>query len=242
MKKILFGLAAMSTLAFSAIDLGSAANETNVWETGTNGKILVNGRVTSKVPIVKYVAYASADGQYTPDGNELTLPDFIISTKSNEGGFDGAVQKIYVKRVATGDTGVEELASGDDVSFKIDFNSLGYTSLTSIWLAAGQYVDDGADDEISPFCLIPKTEMESILTNVSGVGINAFAFITQGSNFYKPTKILMIGSPENGVFEFKDTTYSFRTPQTSESYINQIETAFAAGKVFTGVPVLVKVD
>ena len=99
MKKILFGLAAMSTLAFSAINLTTPTNETNTWMTGELGAISVTGTVTSSVPQVQYVVYASTDGNYDANGDVLRLADFVIDANELENKFTADNPKVYVKKV-----------------------------------------------------------------------------------------------------------------------------------------------
>ncbi len=105
MKKILFGLAAMSTLAFSAgpVLTDSPVTGTNVFQPGINqtGKITVNGSFTTTVPVVKYVVYASTSDTYdgTSESTTLELPAFILSDNALSNEFEsGDIPKIYVKK------------------------------------------------------------------------------------------------------------------------------------------------
>ncbi len=242
MKKILFGLAAMSTLAFSAIDLNTAADSTNVWETGNQGKIVVRGTLTSQIPVVRYVVYASEDGTYADTGDILTLPEFVLTTAASQGGFTDVVKKIYVKRVNDTKDGVKDLINEDVVSFKIDFAGRGYSKLTSDWIKKGENILSEAIPDFPASVLISKTELENIVES-EGFSVNAYGDIQVSSTSYRPTKNLSISSTENSVLEFLTVNNSSvsRSPMSSTNAA-KVETLFAGGRATTDLEVLVKVN
>lgn len=130
MKKILFGLVAMSMMTYAAAPTltNPATENTNVFQTGQSGQIAVKGNLSSNVPQIKYVVYASLDGTYDATSGEVwELPTwtteafegYIAPSYSTELGFGGQpVPKLYVKRVNGADNGTIELTS-ETVSYKL---------------------------------------------------------------------------------------------------------------------------
>ena len=242
MKKILLGLAAMSTLAFSAIDLNTAADGTNVWETGNQGKIVVRGTLTSQIPVVRYVVYASEDGTYSATDDVLTLPEFVLATKASQGGFSDVVKKVYVKRVNAGRDNVENLIPEDVVSFKIDFARRGYSQLSSDWFTKGGGIRVGSAVDFPAVVLISKTELEAIVAS-EGFIVNTYGDIASGDTNYRPTRNLSINSTENGVLEFSTVNNSSVSINPMDSTnVAKVETLFAGGRTTTDLEILVKVN
>ena len=123
MKKVLLGLLALSAVSMAAApNLGADATaETNIFQSGQEGGISVTGTViTSDIPVVKYVVYAS-DDEGTTKEDTLMLSDFLLSQNADVVGYTTLNPKVYVKRV-TGETGKEayvDLKKEDVVKFAL---------------------------------------------------------------------------------------------------------------------------
>ena len=108
MKRILLGLVAMSAISFAAAPDVSVdpADGTNVFSQIQTGHIPVKGKVTSNVPIVKYVVFASTGDGSTLTGaeSELQLSDFVISSNLSLAGFVDTNPTVYVRKVIASNT------------------------------------------------------------------------------------------------------------------------------------------
>ena len=201
MKKILFGLAAMSTLAFSAINLGNPTNETNTWMTGEVGAITVTGTITSAVPQVQYVVFASTTGTYDGTGETLDLADFVISRKAVENVFSAENPKVYVKRVNGDQNGTEELLDTDVVKFKMEI-----PSPRKFYNSDYFGVNSGVTYEV--FALFSDAELENIKTEFTKLApsytINIHkdaGMFYNGEYFYRNPNGIRFESKENGVLQ-----------------------------------------
>lgn len=213
MKKVLLGLLALSAIS-------------------------ITGKITSDVPVVKYVVYASPDG--TADKSDtLALNDFILSQTASKAGFGKTNPKIYVKRV-TGASGAEayiNLESGDDVKFKIQGDAF-YTALNSkAWIGNGQSAI------LSPTALLSKSTLEEIITATKiGFTVNEHGDIMKDVKKYRPMKVVNLQSQANGEFELTSPDATYFGDQITVAEITAIETAFTGGKAISNAKILVKVD
>ena len=240
MKKILFGLAAMSTLAFSAINLKSPTNETNTWMTGEIGAITVNGTITSAVPQVQYVVYASNDDGVTRE-DTLVLSDFIITQNEATCGFSAANPKIYVKRVAAGNAGVEELQGTDTVSFQIKTDSQYTGAAFTSWHKEGQSI------ELFPTSLVPRATLDAIIDSgllYEMVVSEKLGILQnpQGDTFYIQPKNIFVSQNSKGVIEFTSQARTLLPDGKVTSMVNDIQKAFIGGVTLDNVRILVKLD
>lgn len=130
MKKLLFGIISISTLAFAAQPTltDDPTENTNVFQTGQFGQIAVKGNLSSDVPKLKYVVYSSVDGTYDGTTGEIwQLPEFTtFATTSSPGdnaiGFCGQVApKLYVKKVNSANDNVIDLTT-EKVAFKLQLD------------------------------------------------------------------------------------------------------------------------
>lgn len=123
MKKVLFGLLALSAVSMAATITGSetATQGTNVWNTTqTHGEIQIKGTITSDVPVVKYVVFAGDSKE-----SELILPDLLINKNSNGlpvGRFVSTPSNVYVKKVDSTGT-LQDLDPTEIVSMKTNIDS-----------------------------------------------------------------------------------------------------------------------
>ena len=102
MKKVLLGLLALSAVTMakpSDLTQAPAAGGT-VFEATQEGAIGMTGSLTSTIPTVKYVIYASKDNGTTKE-DVLQLTDFILTQDVKKVGFVGINPKVYVKRVVS---------------------------------------------------------------------------------------------------------------------------------------------
>ncbi len=164
MKKILFGLAAMSAISFAeAPDLSApAADGTNLFLESQTGAIPVKGKIMTDVPEVKYVIFASTgDGSSIAEAETtLQLSDFVLSQESTKGGFAATNPTVYVKQVGAGNT-LEAPAAEVGFRVKIDSAWVAVTSETIF----GEFLSSG-NFTIQPGLLMNREKMESILEKI----------------------------------------------------------------------------
>ena len=245
MKKILFGLAAMSTLAFSAIDLGNPTDGTNTWMTGEAGAIAVTGTITSAVPQVQYVVFASTTGTYDGTGETLDLADFVISRKAVENVFSAENPKVYVKRVNGDQNGTEELLDTDVVKFKVDVEKTRTAYSTAYFGVNGgvtyealALLDDATADEL----------LNSIKDAMSGAYNLSFdkatgQFKGNLTYAYRVPNGIKFASSTNGVLEVTASKSSYASGDASEGQAPYIEAALSGGKpVSSTLRILVTVN
>ncbi len=248
MKKILFGLAAMSTLAFSAINLKSPTNETNTWMTGEIGAITVNGTITSAVPQVQYVVYASTTGDYDANGEALQLADFVISQKEVENVFSAENPKVYVKKVNGTQDGVENLLDTDVVKFKIEVEANRATRYST------DYFGKGGSLSFEATALLSDATLDEVATSVSSSLGNTTIIVekTYGMFYYRSgstnyyyyvTNGIKFESTENGVLQVVSAKAPYATgSKMGASQISAMENAFSSGKQLSNVRILVTVN
>ena len=247
MKKILFGLAAMSTLAFSAINLGSPADKTNTWMTGDTGAIAVTGTITSAIPQVQYVIYASTDGNYNADGDTLKLSDFVVSSNALENKFIEENPKVYVKKVNGDKNGAEDLSDSDVVKFKVEleptrtsYNSSYFGLNGGVTYEATALLTDVVLQDIVNKCV----EMDASSGATYGFEAGRGVLTNSGKTyFYSIKNGIRFESKEQGVLQ----VIASQAPCANESskleaQIKTIETVLSSGKQITNVKILATVN
>ncbi len=239
MKKVLLGLLATSVVTIAKpSDLAQipAAGGT-VFEATQEGAIGISGSLTSTLPPVKYVVYASGDNRTTKE-DVLALPDFILSQDENKAGFVGVVPKVYVERIA-GRIGAETYAKLDPTEIvKYGILIPDYSSLVSLGQPSqGTYM-------ISSTALISKKVLEEMIT--SNNALTGYTIKNDGrlrhanGTTFESSKIIKLSSPENGVIEIQAIKNSNNSHQP---YPTELETAFLNGKqISSSIKVTVKVN
>ena len=241
MKKVLLGLLALSAVSMAvAPNLGDAATAgTNVFQTGQEGAISITGKITSEVPVVKYVVYASTDGTANKE-DTLALKDFVLSQDASKAGFQGTNPKVYVKRVGgtAGAETYEDLIAGDDVKFKVTNPDLPNHPGFNVWAAAGGTLSFGATQ------MLAKTTLQSIVDTIPGTTIDAHGNIQKDTKIYLAPKLISFVMNTNGIIETVDPADSnFGGPESmNPTDIATVEVAFAGGKAISNAKILVKVD
>ncbi|MGL5723491.1 hypothetical protein [Cetobacterium sp.] len=243
MKKVLLGLLALSAVSMAAApNLGDDPTAgTNVFQNLQEGAISITGTLTSKVPVVKYVVFASEDNGVTKE-DTLMLKDFILATDSTSG-FISANPKVYVKRVvgAAGAEDYAELEIGDDVSFKYEADSFYSDVNNKGWIAAG-----GEVKSIHALSLLSKDTLQDAinLTGVPGVVVTTTGTIatTNAAAMYKVGMQLHFRSPVSGELEVAHMTSTSTVPAFTAPTMTKFDNAFAGGKAITNAKILVKVD
>lgn len=240
MKKVLLGLLATSAVTMSApTDLTQVpgAGKT-VFEGTQEGAITITGKVTSTVPPVKYVVYASENNGATKE-DVLALKDFIISTKNTTAGFIAPNPKVYVKKVVSNGVAMDvaNLDSTDKVLFKVKFpdfpvfdNTLG--------------IAQGVKLNYSPMAFVPKSVSEDIINSnaiLRGVSLDEGGWLYDGNNYIQINAIELT-QKEQGVLEILNTDYTGTMVPSEEK-----GKAFVAGfsdkkQIATGAKILVKVN
>ena len=243
MKKVLLGLLALSAVSMAvAPNLGDAATAgTNVFQTGQEGAISITGKITSTIPVVKYVVYASDDNGTTKE-DTLILKDFIVSQDDSTAGFTGTNPKMYVKRVGgtTGAETYEALEAGDDVKFKLEVDSF-YTGVVPVWTGTGGKI------MIEPTGLLSKATLEEIIAAsgnstlmVSSAG--SIADSTEAKH-YRGKQLIQFDVIANGEIETKNLAQFAPASSTLDSAdLAAVERGFAGGKAISNAKILVKVD
>ncbi len=238
MKKVLLGLLALSAVSMAAApNYGSAATpNTNVFQTGQNGEISLAGKLTSEVPVVKYVVFGSVDGTTAED--TLMLKDFILTQDSNSGGFQATNPKVYVKRVNGANDGFIDLESGDEVAFNVLVDSA-YTSANN----AGAWIKAvGSNNAMESTSLISKTVLEPLAAAL-GLTVSEYGTIvsTDGATTYNSSKYPVFKVESNGVLVVENCAEN-RTSTLTAAQTAAVETAFAGGKAISNAKIIVKVD
>ncbi len=220
MKKLLLGLLALSAVSMAApVNLETApAAGTNIFETGTTGAIAITGRVTSSVPVVKYVVYASDDNGATKL-DTLALKPLILGYNGEKGtGFDGLNPKVYVKRVVgeVGGKTVENLGAADVVSFRLDHKDSP---------KRGNYVNNGTYYSTQ---MLLYAQLEEIVTSIADPTIKVVGdLINIGDKVFTGGSILRFNGTTNG--EIVITSERLDTEATAEGN-NKVLAGFAGGK------------
>ncbi len=237
MKKILLGLLAMSAVSFAAqVNLGATATDgTNVFQTLQQGAISLSGKVTSDVPVIKYVVYASSDNGATKE-DVVQLTDFVINHDTSLAGFKDVNPKVYVKRV-TGTTGAEvaeDLNPTDVINFKISLDPSQPTRLSSGWLATS------ASYSISPLLLLAKADVEAVRDGANAKlggtdiriedkeNVKQGLFTVSDVGYYGGGKLVKFTVTESGILEITNGDVS--EVSLRKNQLEAINEQFAGGK------------
>ena len=208
MKKVLLGLLALSavTMAKPSDLTQSPAVGGTVFEATQEGAIGMSGALTSTIPKVKYVVYASKDNGATKE-DVLQLADWVISQDITKAGFVGANPKVYVKRVVGGTYG--ELDPAEIVEFKI--NHKDYTTFLDNW---------GDQAAFHTYTGISKVEMEKIIASnpiLTGATITDMGhFIALKNKYYYEHKLIVFNLGTKGIITIEDMDSGTKSTLTPE--------------------------
>lgn len=227
MKKVLLGLLAMSAVSMAAVTdvTKPAVGGTDVFQTGQEGVIPVVGKLTSTVPVVKYVVFASEDNGVTML-DTLNLKDFIMSSEASvDGGFVAENPKVFVKRL-NGNT-VEELKDTDNVQFNFIAGKLaaelnGYTNNEFI-------LDPGVTStprSVALWAESTKTDLEGLGYRYDGKYGN---LIDADGNMWRSNSRLLLSHTQNGTFELKSVVTGDEKTN-SDAKFSKLLQYFAGGK------------
>ncbi|MGL5413962.1 hypothetical protein [Cetobacterium sp.] len=249
MKKVLLGLLALSAVSMAAEPnlLATPTAGTPVFQTGQEGAIAIEGKLTATVPTIKYVVYASKDGGVTKE-DKLVLADFVMSQKEIEAKYTGENPKLYVKRIVPALGGVEtgELNPVDIVSFKMS----GLTG--SAWDTQNQWLNTvGANNNFLPEAMLSRATLEEIITAIGDSNYHISndwggIELKDYSKAYRIPNIPEIKVTEKGVLEIgkvKNKDFDKPTTLTDATVLSKIEAALAGGKATNpDLKILIKVD
>lgn len=240
MKKVLLGLLALSAVSMAApTDLTKpAAAGTTIFEASQEGAIGITGTITSTVPTVKYVVFASTDNG-TNKEDVLTLTDFILAKDATKAGFVGANPKVYVKKVTSNGVtmGTADLEAADSVGFKLKTADFADASSTT-WLTTGSY-------EVSPTALVAKTMLDTLLTDAALTGVTLDTkgnFVDNGVTYEgnKKVKMTNLGA---GVLEITHSDFTHSGAAFDNAKVDAIIAGFATKQAMAaGTQILVKVN
>ncbi len=245
MKKILLGLAAMSAVSFAAVpNYGATATAgTNVFQTGQNGKIAVTGALTSTIPVVKYVVFASTDGTTADD--TLALTTFTLSTDSVKNVFEDVNPKVYVKRVNGDGNGFTNLLLSDVVEFSLERD--GYMGEAAVF--QNNWVQAGGKLQILPLMMLSDARIQEIANEAakSASGIlndNGFLYVKTNNTWraYLQPNAIFFKHTTNGILEVVADTRTTRTEYDpfNEAENKAVDTILAASEPSSGFSVLVR--
>ena len=201
MKRILLGLVAMSAISFAAAPDVSVdpADGTNVFSQIQTGHIPVKGKVTSNVPIVKYVVFASTGDGSTLTGaeSELQLSDFVISSNLSLAGFVDTNPTVYVRKVIASNTLEVPTA---EIGFRIKMDPAWTAPLTQTKYS--DFTTNGTVD-FNFGMLMTKQKLEDMLPSLGDDKV----LVSNWGAFYIPSKSSYITKQINAVIS--DATLKF---------------------------------
>lgn len=238
MKKVLLGLLAVSAVSMAAApDLNGPATEGgNVFQSNQQGAISVTGTVTSQVPVVKYVVFASENGVDMKD--TLNLKEFIFTqTKEATGtGFQGNNDKIYVKRVENGQ--LSSLTTADNIEFKLNPNNdfVYYNPQNQKWVSLGESVS------VYPTQLMAKGDLQTIVSTIPNgiMSLDGKIIFSEGGQA-QGRDTIVAGQLEKGEFEIRSVVASIdELDKLTTEQKAAVNNAFAGGKAINGLNILVK--
>lgn len=228
MKKVLLGLLAMSAVSMAAAtDLTKPAQAgTDVFQGVQEGSISVTGKLTSDVPLVKYVIFASSDNGTTMNST-LDLQDFVVTSNgSAKGGFVGTNPDVFVKRL--NGTTVKDLDQAvDKVKFTFVGGELtgelnGFNGSREILLNAG---DSSIVRAVALWSNAMKTEIEALGYKYSG----AYGNVANANGVdWRMAHRLEMTHIENGKLKLTSAPTNDGTNKDAE--FNKLLTYFAGGK------------
>lgn len=235
MKKVLLGLLALSAVSMAAApDLGATPTaDTNVFQTGQEGKIAVTGTITTSIPLIKYVIYASPDG--TSDiSDTLALTDFVMAQDTTSAGFAGTNPNVYVKRVngAVGAETIVNLHPSETVQFKLNVDPF-YTDATAV---VSSWIGTTQSTYINPTALITKSSLESIY---SGLPVTNTGTYGNANVRYQSRKSVSMTVESQGVLKFSNINTASSTLPSDQTVA--IEAAFAGGHPVSGTSVSARI-
>ncbi len=249
MKKILFGLLAVSAISFAAApDLTRQPSVGGyLFSNAMPGAIPVKGNLTSTPQIVKYVIFAGTSDSAAAGETELQLTDFILSQKEGVVGFKGVNPTVYVKKVS--DLNAEEALTNETIKFRLSLStpvtSVIGTGNTSNWMNEGDTLD------IHPFALAARADLEKIISDKgwdSNTHINAMGTLAtkdNDENRYMLPKVIRIAQPTKGQFTFEtvvDSRYATNNKKYSAGTCAEIDELFKIAKPLdSGVKVEVEI-
>ena len=243
MKKILIGLAAVSIMSFAAAPTltSDPTENTTVFQTEQLGEIAVKGNLSSQVPEVKYVVYASTTGQYDPDGDTIKLPPFIISNSvvdASKVGFAGeTTPTVYVKKVNSSNDGVIDLDSTEKVYVKLVLDQSWGTftsSLVTTWTNSITY-------DFTPFLFFTKAEFESLVATagenisvrvVNTTNLNRIGIDFSGNVYLSVARVQL--RINNNKVAFGTVANILSENGASSANAKVIETLFATERPYAG--------
>lgn len=247
MKKVLLGLLAVSAVSMAAApNLGATpTNGTNVFQIGQGGAIKVTGRMSSTVPAVRYVIFATSDGGTTKE-SELALTEFVMTKPGQSGGgFKGTNPEVRVQRIEGGK--YAPLGASDRISFKIETEHTGVNAQP--WVATG-----GKTWALPATAFLSKGTMNTIMTDLGSMGylkvnnFGNFIWTEEGRECYYATdRAIIATSTTNGIIKVLDekSTLDAKTAPMSTTYPaiqNKLDTIFAGGKSGINAKIMVKID
>ena len=247
MKKILLGLAAMSAVSFAAVpNYGATATAgTNVFQTGQNGKIAVTGALTSTIPVVKYVVFASTDGTTADD--TLALTTFTLSTDSVKNVFEDVNPKVYVKRVNGDGNGFTNLLLSDVVEFSLERD--GYMGEAAVF--QNNWVQAGGKLQILPLMMLSDARIQEIVNeavkSVSGIlNANGLLYLETTNRWraYLQPNTIHFKHTTNGVLEIVADTRGLRLnyDPLNEMENKAVDAVLAASEPSSGFSILVRLQ
>ena len=246
MKKILLGLLAVSAISFAAApNYGAAVAEgTTIFQTGQSGKIAVTGAVTSTIPVVKYVIFASKDGVTADD--TLALSTFTLSNDVNRNVFEDTNLKVYVKRVNGSNDGFVELSGTDIVEFSLErdgYNMNDQNIFQNGWIQAGGKL------EMLPLALLSDAKVNEIVQQAKASapelkvdGPFVYKELNATWQAYLQPNTIHFKHTTNGVLEIVADTRTIRQDYNpfEETENKAMETALAGSVASSGFSVLVR--
>lgn len=253
MKKSLIGLFALSLVAYALPAYNNPQNGTTVWETGDTGLIPVTATITSQLPIVRYVVFASNDEAGSDIQDSLTLKPYTITYEAATNIFTEANPKIFVKRVNDGANGFVELQPSDKVSFKIKKEGLttADTAISSVnWFTAGKKV------QMMATAFLTKSELEEKIKDVPlPSGGKALAIYNEGAivvqmrdsafPVYTGPNTVTFYHSSNGVLEVISESRTLATNypiMPKGATRSALDAKFAGDNVGNAISIEVKVD
>lgn len=241
MKFILLVFLMGSVISMAAVpDLkANPMSGTNVFKIGQEGSLNVTGTLTSEIPEIKYVAYASPDG-ITNKEDILKLTDFILSSNESEIGFRGVNPKVYVKRVTNGN--YTDLDPNENVLFavRLDYSKRLSPGYLLPWISNGKYQADYST------ALVSKEILEAMFTEMGENGKNLYltsygqiAYNDSGSNKYYQCGSVRSTNTNNVLTITSSTTNNSTIPA---DIVSAIEKGFSKGKPVSNAHILVKIE
>lgn len=235
-KQLLLGMACMSAIAFGAeIDgnrlAGEAKEGTVIFATGQKGALKIEGRVSSAVPVMKYVIFGTTDGNDMND--TLKLSDYTMSSKGKSG-FTGKNQYAKVKKVVGNTT--EELTDSEEVTF--GYENPTFTYATN---AVGAF-PLGEEMRLYPYSLLSQAQLEEVAQALTdGIGTGKYTvedgkILSPNKYIYSPSGTVKFSHLVKGELKIVDgDKYSPEYEMGRPDELSIIDEKFAQGYDIAGV-------